>query len=146
MGGLTHTCSSVRLGSGRPHHITTKTSLYGLACLVGAVKPSHPILPPVLSSLPPSTSFSVSFAISIPPISGFLSHQKLNLLALKLTSKWQRSPIIQFPITVCGAAFHLPPLYPNPNPNSLFISHDGAVVMEKCGKELQAVDYWMRPN
>lgn len=75
VGGLTHTCGSVGLGSGRPHHITSKTSLYGLACLVGAVKPSHPILPSLLSSLPPSTVFSVSFAVRITPINGFLSHQ-----------------------------------------------------------------------
>lgn len=78
VGGLTQTCGSNGLGSGRPHHITTKKSLYGLACLVGAVKPSHPILPSLLPSLPPSTVFSVSFAISITPINGFL--------ALKLAS------------------------------------------------------------
>lgn len=92
VGGLTHTCGSVGLGSGRPHHITTKTSLYGLACLMGAVKPSHPILPSLLSSLPPSTVFSVSFAVSITPINGFLSHQ---VSRMKTGLQWQRSAIIQ---------------------------------------------------
>lgn len=49
------TCGSAGLGSGRPHRIT---SLHGLACPAGVVKPSHPI-PPTPSSPPaPLPAFS----------------------------------------------------------------------------------------
>lgn len=70
VGGLTHTHVA---GSGRPHHITTKMSLWPRlsrgSC--GALIPNISI---------PSPIFSVSFAISITPISGFLSHQNLSFL------------------------------------------------------------------
>lgn len=59
VGGLT--CGSAGLGSGRPHHITSSTSQHGPVGLMGAVKPSHPILP----HTPPLAIFSVSFLINV---------------------------------------------------------------------------------
>ena len=92
VGGLTHTCGSDGLGSGRPHHFTTKTSLYGLACLMGAVKPSHPIFLTPHSSLCPSDVFSMSLPISIPSVSDFFFPPRPKFLPFKLASSGSIQP------------------------------------------------------
>lgn len=66
VGGRAHTHVA---GSGRPHHITTKMSLWPRLS-----RGSCGTLIPNISI--PSPVFSVSLAIGIAPITGFLSYQK----------------------------------------------------------------------